>query len=85
VNILGGHWLNFSAGETTYYIANRDGLVINRITMGSDNYTYKLRAYTNAGAGIDFYLLTSNYSAIAVKSCLLGSNATQLINNTTSY
>ncbi|MBW4891676.1 hypothetical protein KXQ82_18270 [Mucilaginibacter sp. HMF5004] len=86
VDVLGGAWESFSTGETTFYISNRNGLKIDQTTMGSTSAgRYSLHAYTNSGNGMDFYLLTNNYTAIAVKSCMLGGgNATQLITNTYS-
>jgi hypothetical protein len=85
VDVLGGAWESFSTGETTFYISNRNSLKIDQTTMGSTNAgRYALHAYTNASNGMDFYLLTNNYTAIAVKSCMLGGNATQLITNTYS-
>ena len=85
VDIFGGAWESSSIGETSYYIANRNGLVINQTTMGGSNDNrFTLHAYNNLAGGIDFYLLTSNYTAIAVKSYTLGYDATQLITNTTS-
>jgi len=85
-DVLGGAWESFSTGETTFYISNRNGLKIDQTTMGSTNAgRYSLHAYTNSANGMDFYLLTNNWIAIAVKSCMLGGgNATQLITNTYS-
>ncbi len=85
VDVLGGGWESNFTGETTYFIANRDRLQIRQITMASNNADrYSLHAYNNSGGGIDFYLLTNNFTAIAVKSVMLGGNATSLISNTTS-
>jgi hypothetical protein len=85
VDILGGSWISSSTGETTFYIANREALSIHETLLGGGNDgNFSLHAYNNPYGGIDFYLLTSAYTAIAVKSCMLQGDATQLINNTPS-
>ncbi|MBW4890135.1 hypothetical protein KXQ82_10430 [Mucilaginibacter sp. HMF5004] len=85
VDILGGAWESYATGETTFYISNRNSLKIDQVTLGSTNGgNYTLHGYTNSTGGIDFYLLTYYYTAIAVKSCMVGGNPTQLITNTTS-
>jgi len=85
VDILGGAWESFSTGETIFFISNRNSLKIDQVTTGSTSAgRYTLHAYTNTANGIDFYLLTNNWTAIAVRSCMLGGNAAVLIPNTTS-
>jgi len=84
VDVLGGAWESYSMGETTYYIANRGELKITQGSTGDNVGRFTLHAYHNASNGLDFYLITNNYAAMAVKSCMLGGNSTQLITNTVS-
>ncbi|NVM62180.1 hypothetical protein FHW88_000456 [Mucilaginibacter sp. SG538B] len=83
VDIFGGAWESDTNGETTYYIANRNGLSVNQVTLGSSSgNSFNLKAYQN-GSGIDFYVVTtgSRYKAFAIKSFILfgGSAANQLV------
>ncbi|MDQ0638310.1 hypothetical protein QF042_001875 [Pedobacter sp. W3I1] len=82
VEILGGAWESYSTGETVFYISNRNELRITKFTNGGLSDRYSLHAYNNANGNIDFYLITSNWIAMAVKSCMLGGDATRLIVNT---
>ncbi|WP_345954228.1 hypothetical protein [Mucilaginibacter sp. PAMB04168] len=85
VDIFGGAWESFASGETTFFIANRNELIIKQVTQGSMNAgRYSLKGYTNANNGMDFYLQTNSWTAIAVKSCVIGNNPTQLVENTVS-
>ncbi len=74
VEVFGGQWVN-SNGETTYYISNREVIVVNKVVMGSGNDDqFTLRAFTSNSGGLDFYIFTpgNSYAAYAVRSCLLG-------------
>ena len=82
VEILGGAWESYQTGETTYYIANRNELKITKMTHGGVSDRYSLHAYNNSNGNLDFYLITSHWTAIAVKSCMLGGDATKLVVNT---
>lgn len=82
VEVLGGAWESYQTGETTYYIANRNELKITKMTHGGVSDRYSLHAYNNSNGNLDFYLITSNWTAIAVKSCMLGGDATKLVVNT---
>jgi len=82
VEILGGAWESYQTGETTYYIANRNELKITKMTHGGVSDRYSLHAYNNSNGNLDFYLITSSWTAIAVKSCMLGGDATKLVVNT---
>jgi hypothetical protein len=82
VEVLGGAWESYQTGETTYYIANRNELKITKMTQGGVSDRYLLHAYNNSNGNLDFYLITSHWTAIAVKSCMLGGDATKLVVNT---
>jgi hypothetical protein len=82
VEILGGAWESYSTGETVFYISNRNELRITKFTNGGLSDRYSLHAYNNPNGNIDFYLITNNWTAMAVKSCMLGGDATRLILNT---
>lgn len=85
VEVFGGGWGSVDIGVTTYYIANRDGLNIHQVILGGPNNGYfELRAYDNGPNNIDFYIVSANWTAIGVKSFIIGSSATpnQLITNT---
>jgi hypothetical protein len=78
VDIFGGGWDSPGLGITTYYIANRGGLVVNQVRMGSSNENlFTLQAYTNgSNNNIDFYLVTNYWCALGIKSIMLGSSTT---------
>ena len=57
---------------------------ITQTSTGDNAGRFTLHAYHNASNGMDFYLVTHYYSAIAVKSCMLGGDVTQFIDNTVS-
>ena len=83
VDIFGGAWESDTNGETTYYIANRNGLSVNQVTLGSSTgNSFNLKAYQN-GTGMDFYVVTTGarYKAFAIKSFILysGQVPTQLV------
>ncbi|MCX2495311.1 hypothetical protein OQX63_17605 [Pedobacter sp. PF22-3] len=82
VEVLGGAWESYQTGETTYYIANRNELRITKFTTGGISDRYSLHAYHNTNGNIDFYLITNHWTAIAVKSCMFGGDATKLVVNT---
>jgi hypothetical protein len=74
VDVLGGGWSSNTDGQTTFYIGNRGGLAINKVTTGSaaiDGY-FDLQAYQN-GVQTDFYLVAppNNYSGALVLSLWL--------------
>jgi len=83
--ILGGSWFSNSLGETIFYIANRGGLQINKVSLGSNNTeNFILKAYSHPDGTIDFYLYTNNYVAFAVKSFMLGAGPNLITNTITS-
>lgn len=91
IDLLGGDWMSSTVGETTFYISNRGGLVINQVTTGGAGIAgnFSLQAYQN-GSNTDFYLYTpaTAYSAIAVLSYLFdgsGTNSQQFATITKSY
>ncbi|MFD2581629.1 hypothetical protein ACFSR6_03945 [Pedobacter vanadiisoli] len=84
VEILGGAWESYQTGETVFYISNRNELRITKFTNGGLSDRYSLHAYNNPNGNLDFYLITNSWTAMAVKSCMLGGNAIQLITNTVS-
>ncbi|PWG78073.1 hypothetical protein [Pararcticibacter amylolyticus] len=79
VDVFGGAWESDANGETTYFIANRNGLVVNQNTLGSGTgERFTLKAYKNGNTKLDFYLVTREYTSFAVKSCLLSGNQSAL-------
>lgn len=87
VTIFGGEWESSGTGLTTYYISNRNSLMINQTTIGSSNGgRFTIKAYRNSNNSIDFYIVTNNWSSLAVKSVIItGSNGAQkVVNNTYS-
>jgi len=73
VEVFGGGWLSDAIGETTYYIANRNGLVVHRVILGgANNDLFSLQAYDNGTDNIDFYIVTTDWAAIALRSVMLG-------------
>lgn len=87
VEVFGGSWGSEDVGETTYYIANRGGLNIHQIVLGSSNNNlFALQAYDNGTDNIDFYIVNTGWTAAAIRSVILAgpTPVTQLINNTSS-
>jgi hypothetical protein len=88
VDVLGGGWSTTGMGVTTYYIGNRGGMVVNRVTMGSSNDNiFTLQAYSNTtNNNIDFYLVTNYWAAFAIKAAILQGSGpvSQLVTITSS-
>lgn len=87
VEVFGGSWASDDLGETTYYIGNRGGLNITRTIIGSSNNNFfTLQAYDNGTNNIDFYIVSANWTAIAVRAFLLDSSVpvTQSVTTTAS-
>ncbi len=80
IDIFGGAWGANAIGETTFYIANRGGLVINEtLTGGGNDNMFVIKAYKN-GSNTDIYIgTTTSWAAFTIKACKLGGNATQLL------
>jgi hypothetical protein len=73
VEVFGGSWESDDLGETTYYIANRGVLNIHRVILGSSNNNFfSLQAFDNGTDNIDFYIVSAAWTAIAVRSVMLG-------------
>jgi hypothetical protein len=71
VDVFGGGWTSTGLGATSYYVGNRDGLIVNQVTTGSSNDNFfTLQAYANSTTNyIDFYVVTTNsYAAFAIRS-----------------
>jgi len=88
VDVFGGAWESDTNGETTYYIANRNGLSVNQVTLGSSNgNSFTLKAY-QSGTSTNFYIVTTGarYKAFSIKSFLLssGTPANQLVTLSTT-
>ncbi|WP_439697193.1 hypothetical protein ACFGVS_01635 [Mucilaginibacter sp. AW1-7] len=88
VDIFGGAWESDTNGETTFYIANRNGLSVNQVTLGSSNgNSFTLKAY-QSGTSTNFYVVTTGarYKAFSIKSFLLspGNAANQLVTLSTT-
>ncbi|QEC79309.1 hypothetical protein [Mucilaginibacter ginsenosidivorax] len=88
VDIFGGAWESDTNGETTYYIANRNGLSVNQVTLGSSSgNSFTLKAY-QSGTSTNFYVVTTGarYKAFSIKSFLLssGNAANQLVTLSTT-
>lgn len=85
VDILGNNWFGSSIGQTTFYIANREGLTVNQVVVGGSGINgSSLVAYPNPdGYGTDFYLNINSsiaYYSFAVKAYLMaGLNATPIV------
>jgi len=87
VEVFGGSWESDDLGETTYSIANRGVLNIHRVILGSSNNNFfSLQAFDNGTDNIDFYIVSANWTAIAVRAVMLGgpTPVTQNIAITTS-
>lgn len=75
VSVLGGIWGSSSVGESTFYIANRGGLVVNQTRMGSSGIGPSYIAAFQDGDNTNFYLhinSASDYYSFAVKSYFFG-------------
>ncbi|MDN3580775.1 hypothetical protein [Mucilaginibacter flavus] len=88
VDIFGGAWESDTNGETTYYIANRNGLSVNQVTLGSSSgNSFTLKAY-QSGTSTNFYVVTTGarYKSFSIKSFLLSPNnaANQLVTLSTT-
>jgi hypothetical protein len=88
VDIFGGAWESDTNGETTYYIANRNGLSVNQVTLGSSSgNSFTLKAY-QSGTATNFYIVTTGarYKSFSIKSFLLspGNAANQLVTLSTT-
>jgi hypothetical protein len=88
VEVFGGAWESDTNGETTYYIANRNGLSVNQVTLGSSSgNSFTLKAY-QSGTSTNFYIVTTGtrYKAFSIKSFLLspGNAANQLVTLSTT-
>jgi hypothetical protein len=87
VEVFGGSWASNTVGQTTFYIGNRGGLNINKVTTGSaasDGY-FDLQAYQN-GVQTDFYLVAppSVYSGATVLSLWLKDGTSIFVTPTSS-
>jgi hypothetical protein len=75
IKIYGGSWFGDSNGETTYYISNRNGLSVRKVSLGGEAISgyLSLKAYQNGG-NIDFYLVPepNSYVSFAITSYSYG-------------
>jgi len=74
VKIYGAGWYSGSNGETTLYIANREGLTVKEVSQGTSISGWiSLKAYQN-GTNTDFYLVANplQYTSFAVSSYSFG-------------
>ncbi|MBB6129953.1 hypothetical protein [Mucilaginibacter lappiensis] len=87
VDAFGGSWGSNTDGQTTFYIGNRGGLVINKVTAGSDAIDgyLSLQAYQN-GVQTDFYLVApaNIYTGVLVSSIWLKDGTSVVITPTSS-
>jgi len=78
VKIYGKGWYSNSNGETTFYIANREGLSVKEVSQGTSISGYiSLKAYQN-GTNTDFYLVPDplQYTSFAVSALSFGFSLT---------
>jgi len=87
IDILGGGFFSNSVGATTFYIANRGGLSVSQVIMGSSGIpSGMLKAFQN-GLNTDFYLFVNGggtYTSFSVQSYLLEIGGQQYNTITTS-
>lgn len=77
IEVLGASWNSNTNGETTYYVANRGGLSINRVTMGCGDFGIpQVKVFQN-GNDIDIYITTNAWAVIAIRSTKLIANTNQ--------
>jgi len=86
VDIIGGDWGAPTSGTTTFYIANRGGLLVNQVTSGGNALGGSSLVIYQNGGNTDFYLTVNssvNYYSLAVRSYLFGYSTTaQWVSNT---
>ncbi|NHA06368.1 hypothetical protein G7092_21340 [Mucilaginibacter sp. HC2] len=87
VDAFGGSWGSNTDGQTTFYIGNRGGLIINKVTTGSDAIDgyLSLQAYQN-DVQTDFYLVApaNIYTGVLVSSLWLRDGTSVVVTPTSS-
>ncbi len=85
IEIFGGDWYSYTLGTSTYIISVRDGLRINKVTLGGSTNKHGLKIYDN-GDGYDFVIeMTEQFGNISIQSWLLPEGFTDYATNTYTY